>query len=81
VISLLSRAIITNDTRARRRDVKAALSAVDETLRQPGLGEEEREAICAGYARCELSGAAHAPKLGWGNQETFNDKHECPTGK
>jgi hypothetical protein len=27
--------------------VKAALNAVDETLRQPDLKEEEREAICA----------------------------------
>jgi hypothetical protein len=41
-----SRAVLTDDTRARRRYVKAALNAVDETLRQPDL-KEEREAICA----------------------------------
>jgi hypothetical protein len=42
-----SRAILADDSRARRRFVKAALNAVDETLRQPGLKGEEREAICA----------------------------------
>jgi hypothetical protein len=42
-----SRAVLADDTRARRRFVKAALNAVDEILRQPDLKEEEREAICA----------------------------------
>jgi hypothetical protein len=42
-----SRAVFTEDSRARRRFVKAALNAVDETLMQPDLRQEEREAICA----------------------------------
>jgi hypothetical protein len=59
-----SRAVLTDNARARRRFVEAALNAIDETLSQPGLKEEERaRPFVASYARCELLSAANAPKL------------------
>lgn len=49
-----SRALFANDPSVRRIYVRAALEVINETLREPGLREEERQAISTAMRELHL---------------------------
>jgi len=49
-----SKALLTDDPVARHLNVKAALDAIHETLRRPGIQKDERQTISAAIRELNL---------------------------
>ena len=71
-----SKALLTDDPLARHVFVKAALDAIHETLRQPGIQAEERQAISAAIRDLNLLECRYAFCKGF-----VNLTHTRDTGK